>query len=70
MLDENKKRRLDAILAELAELNERDLQFIQPRSTGQEPIVSVPIGELFAHGERRERRTALHNEMAELLRDA
>ena len=70
MLDENKKRKLDAILAELAELNAKDLRFIQPRNTGQGPIVAVPIEELFAHGERHERRSALHNEMAELLRDA
>lgn len=69
-MDGNKKRRLDEILAELAALNEKDLQFIQPRSVGQGPIVSVPVAELFAAGERRERRVALHNELAQLAREA
>jgi hypothetical protein len=73
MLDENKKRKLEEILGELAELDakDKDSAIIQPRNlAGNEPLVPIPIEELFAYGKRWERRKALHEELALLAREA
>jgi hypothetical protein len=70
-MDENKKRRLDEILVELAELHERDSHFVRHRPlASQEAIVSVPIEDLFAYGERYERRAALQEELHQMAREA
>jgi hypothetical protein len=70
VLNENKRRRLDEILAELADLNEKDRQFIRPRSLTQEAVVSMPVEELFAYGERNDRRTTLQEELGQLARES
>ena len=70
MINENKKRRLDEIIAELADLNEKDRQFIRPRSANQEPVVAIPVEEIFAYGDRYDRRAALHEELYQMARES
>jgi hypothetical protein len=71
MFDENKKRILDEIIAELAGLHEKDRQFVSFRSVSHdEPLVSIPIAELFASGERAERRAVLHEKLYQMARES
>ena len=67
MPDSDKTVRICEILDELELLNTKDAQLIRHRPLdSREPLVAVPVAELFAYSERYESRQALHEELRKL----
>ncbi len=66
MTKQDHSRRIHEIVDRLSELLEKDREILQVRGARSSPFVTLELKQLFACGEHREARKALHEELRAL----